>query len=220
MVTPTEFTSAGLRAPPPRQARDELGQDDFLMLMITQFKNQDPFKPMDNGEFLGQLAQFSTVNGIESLNNGFRGLSGALQDEQALQAANLVGRTVLAVSDTGYFDGTTPMGGAIELESSASNVQIDITDSSGALVARIDLGEQAPGTIQFDWDGIDSDGNLMENGNYQITARVTRGANTESVPVAIRAVVRSVTLAGIGGQLVLNIDGGGQLLLGQVYQIH
>ena len=73
-------------APQPQaKRRDELGQEDFLTLMITQFRNQDPFEPMDNGEFLGQLAQFSTVNGIESLNSSFSGLSSAMQDNQALQ---------------------------------------------------------------------------------------------------------------------------------------
>ena len=68
---------------PTAKRRDQLGQSDFLTLMITQFKNQDPFEPMDNGEFLGQLAQFSTVNGIESLNSSFGGLSTAMQDNQA-----------------------------------------------------------------------------------------------------------------------------------------
>ena len=219
MLNITEFSSAGLQAPPQREARGDLGQDDFLTLMITQFKNQDPFKPMDNGDFLGQLAQFSTVNGIESLNRGFSGLSGAIQDEQALQAAGLVGRVVLAVSDTAYFNGSSPVSGIVELETSASNVQIDITDANGELVGRIDLGEQAPGTIAFNWDGYDSNGDLQDSGDYQIMARVSQGTSTESIPVAIRAVVDSVTLGGRGGQMVLNIDGGGRLLLGQIYQI-
>ncbi len=92
-------------APPPEQkARDSLGQEDFLTLMISQFRNQDPFEPMDNGEFLGQLAQFSTVNGISSLNAAFAGLAGSMQDNQALQAAGLVGHSVLAVTDIAYLD--------------------------------------------------------------------------------------------------------------------
>ena len=90
MTTTSALNDTNFLRPPPSQARnDELGQSDFLTLMITQFKNQDPFKPMENGEFLGQLAQFSTVSGIDSLNASFAGLTESLQGEQALQAAVL-----------------------------------------------------------------------------------------------------------------------------------
>ncbi len=220
MVNPTQFDDARLFAPPPQRAdQGELGQEDFLTLMITQFRNQDPFKPMDNGEFLGQLAQFSTVSGIDSLNGAFANLAGALRDEQALQAANLVGHTVLAQSDTGYFDGAAPLGGVLELGAAAGNVQIDITDASGQLVRRIDLGQQPPGTVRFDWDGRNSDGDIMDAGQYQISSRVVRGANIESVPTFIRANVESVTLGRFGGGMTLNLTGGGSLSLSQVYQI-
>jgi len=219
MITATEFGDLGLNAPPSTKERGDLGQEDFLTLMITQFKNQDPFEPMDNGEFLGQLAQFSTVNGIESLNGAFAGLAGSLRDEQALQAANLVGREVLAQADDGFFDGTDPLGGAVELGGAASNVQIDITDASGRLVRRLDLGEQYSGTVPFDWNGRDTNGDVMPAGQYQINARVIRGQNTESVAAYVRARVESVTLGQFGGGLSLNIAGGKQLSLSQVHQI-
>lgn len=220
MVTPAPIDDARLFAPPPQQeSRSELGQDDFLTLMITQFRNQDPFEPMDNGEFLGQLAQFSTVSGIDSLNGAFAGLAGALRDEQALQAANLVGRTVLAEAEAGYFDGDATMGGAVDLGAAASNVQIDITNAAGELVKTIDLGEQAAGTVRFEWDGRNSAGDLMDAGHYQIGARVIRGATIESVPAYVRANVESVTLGQFGGAMTLNLTGGDELSLSQVYQI-
>jgi flagellar basal-body rod modification protein FlgD len=219
MVTPTEFENAGLFAPPQQQSRTDLGQEDFLTLMITQFQNQDPFEPMDNGQFLGQLAQFSTVSGIESLNSSFSGLSGALLDEQALQASNLVGRTVLAVAETGYYSGSESMSGAVELGASVNNVQIDITDASGALVRRIDLGEQSAGIVNFAWDGLDAEGEPMSSGEYNISARASSGALTENIPVLIRADIESVTLGQFGGQMTLNTEGGGRMVLSQVYQI-
>lgn len=219
MVAPIDFQAAGLSAPPQQADRGDLGQEDFLTLMITQFRNQDPFEPMDNGEFLGQLAQFSTVNGIDSLNGAFSSLSGALRDEQALQAANLVGRTVLAQADSGYFDGASPLGGAVELGAAASSVQIDITDRSGQLLRTIDLGEQGAGTVRFDWDGRDAGGDVMPAGQYQISARVVRGQDVESVPAFLRADVESVTLGQFGGGMTLNLAGGGSLPLNRVYQI-
>jgi len=207
-------------APPPQAAsRDDLGQEDFLTLMITQFKNQDPFEPMDNGEFLGQLAQFSTVNGIESLNDSFAGLSGSMQDNQALQAAGLVGHSVLAVTDIGYLGSSGPLKGAVELESSASNVQIDITDETGALVQRLNLGQQPPGLVNFSWDGIASDGNRADTGHHKISARVVRGTSIESAVTVIELEIESVTLGQFGGAMSLNMSGGQSMPLGQVYQI-
>ncbi|MBT8067675.1 MAG: flagellar hook assembly protein FlgD [Gammaproteobacteria bacterium] len=207
-------------APPPEQkARDSLGQEDFLTLMISQFQNQDPFEPMDNGEFLGQLAQFSTVNGIGSLNSSFSGLAASMQDNQALQAAGLVGRSVLAVTDVGSLGLEGPLRGGLELESSAGNVQVDITNRNGELVQQLNLGQQAPGMVRFAWDGVDSSGQRAESGEYRVTARVIRGTNVESAPTVIEADIQSVTLGQFGGGLTLNLAGGQQMPLGQIYQI-
>ncbi len=206
-------------APPTRKAADELGQEDFLTLMITQFQNQDPFEPMDNGEFLGQLAQFSTVSGIDSLNSGFAGLEGALRDEQALQAANLVGRTIVAESDVAYFDGSSAVTGSIELPAAAAGVQIDITDASGQLIQQLNLGQQPAGAVSFAWDGLNSDGEPVEAGSYSLNARAVRGENIESVPTLLEARVDSVTLGRFGGDMTLNLTSGGSLSLSQVYRI-
>jgi len=205
--------------PPSGKAPDELGQSDFLKLMITQFKNQDPFEPMDNGQFLGQLAQFSTVSGIDSLNSGFNGLSGALQDEQALQAANLVGRSIVARSDRAWFDGTDSVSGELDLDAAAGNVQIDITDASGQLVQRLVLGQQPAGTTAFTWDGRNTDGEQVPAGEYMLNARVLRGQNIESVPTLLESRVDSVTLGRQGRGMTLNLEGGGSLSLAQVYRI-
>jgi flagellar basal-body rod modification protein FlgD len=207
-------------APPPEnKANDSLGQEDFLTLMITQFQNQDPFEPLDNGDFLGQLAQFSTVNGISSLNDGFASLSASMQDNQALQAAGLVGNRVLAVTDTGFLESGKTLRGGLELESSASNVQIDITDPTGQLVQRLDLGQQPAGFARFEWDGINAKGRSADSGQYQVTARVIRGTDIESAPTVIEAQIQSVTLGQFGDGMTLNLAGGQAMPLGQVYQI-
>lgn len=212
-----DFSQFG--APPQPKRNSDLGQEDFLKLMITQFRNQDPFEPMDNGQFLGQLAQFSTVSGIDSLNQGFDGLTSALQGEQALQAANLVGRSVMAITDIGHLEQEGRLNGAVELYSSAGNVQIDITDANGQLVQRLDLGQQPAGMVNFSWDGIDADGDRAPAGHYQINARVLRGAEVESTPTLIEADIESVTLGQFGSGMTLNLAGGTSLALSQVYQI-
>ena len=220
MTTVNTFEDARVFAPPPEaKPRTELGQDDFLKLMITQFQNQDPFKPMENGEFLGQLAQFSTVNGIESLNTNFAGLAGSLQDEQALQAANLVGRSVMAVTDIGYLPESGLVNGAVEIDGPVSNVQVEITNASGEVVQRLSLGAQSGGLARFSWDGMNAEGERAPSDHYQITARVVRGNNVESAPTLIEANVESVTLGRFGSGMTLNLFGGDALSLSQVYQI-
>lgn len=217
-ISPTGDTR--LFAPPPEQnPRDELGQADFLKLMITQFRNQDPFKPMDNGAFLGQLAQFSTVSGIDTLNKSFATLSDTMQDEQTLQAANLIGHSVLAISDSAYLPEGGLVNGAVELFSTAQNVQVDITNAAGELVRQFNLGEQQAGIARFTWDGLDASGELVTSGHYQITARVIRGAIVESTTTLIEADIESVTLGQFGSGMMLNILGGEALSLRQVYQI-
>ena len=214
------FDALGGVAPlPEAQPNDELGQEDFFTLMITQFQNQDPFEPMDNGDFLGQLAQFSTVNGISSLNSSFSGLADSLQGEQVLQGANLVGHTVLAENDVGYLTGEGQIAGAVELRASASNVQIEITDSGGQLVNRLELGSQPPGMVRFAWDGRDASGDLAPEGHYLITSRVNRGTEVESAETLLESTIGSVSLGQFGQGMTLNVDGGTTLSLAQVRRI-
>jgi len=84
------------------QRRERLGQEDFLRLMVAQLRNQNPLQPMENGEFLTQIAQFGTVSGVRQLNAAFEALSESLYSSQALQAASLVGRRVQVPGGEGY----------------------------------------------------------------------------------------------------------------------
>lgn len=215
-----DLARLGLGTPPPAEpVSGDLGQNDFLILMIAQFKNQDPFEPMDNGAFLGQLAQFGTVDGIDRLNAGFSELSASLSTDQALQAANLVGHTVLAVSDRGYLPPEGNLHGAIELSSSAENIQIDITDASGQLIRRMDLGLQAAGLVDFEWDGMTDGQELANTGNYTISARVFRGVTVEGAETMVKANIASVNLGRFGQSMTLNVAGGEVLTMNQVRSI-
>lgn len=199
--------------------RDQLGQEDFFTLMITQFQNQDPFEPMDNGQFLGQLAQFSTVEGITNLNSSFTGLADSVQGDQVLQAASLVGHTVLAENDVGHLAADATIAGAVDLSASASNVQIEITDSSGQLIRRLELGEQPPGMVRFEWDGTDENGDAAPEGHYLVTGRVVRGIEVEGVETLLESTIDSVSLGQFGQGMTLNVDGGSSLSLSQVRRI-
>src|SRR5580693_4591788 len=111
-----------------------LGGTDFLTLMLAQLKNQDPTSPVDSNTFLSQLAQLSEVQGITSLNTSFSALSSSLSSSQALQASSLLGHQVLVSSSTATIAAGGTVSGAVNVPQTTSQVLLNISDSSGALV--------------------------------------------------------------------------------------
>ncbi|HFD79958.1 MAG TPA: flagellar hook assembly protein FlgD [Gammaproteobacteria bacterium] len=199
-------------------SRKELGQDEFLKLMTTQLQNQDPFKPMENGQFLSQIAQFSTVQGIGKLNEAFTGLSDSLVSNQALQATNLVGRSVLAPTGVAALSEDSGIRGSVELPAASSDVVVNVYDQSGQVIRRLELGSQAAGPVAFKWDGLKDDGSFARPGNYFISAEANVDGQTEAVDTLVASKVRSVTLSNSGG-LLLDLDGVGALDFSEVRQI-
>ncbi len=209
----------GVREPQVQRGNDDLGQEEFLTLMLEQFRNQDPLSPAESGEFLGQLAQFGTVNGIQELQQSFESLSESLFSDQALQASNLVGRQVLVPSNFAALEAEQEITGGIELPVSSPGVNLQITDSSGRLVRQLSLGPNPQGIAPFAWDGLDDTGNPAPPGAYRIEAQAVQSGVSESVPVFINAEVQSVTFGGSTGGVVLNVAGVGELTLDQIKQI-
>jgi flagellar basal-body rod modification protein FlgD len=199
-------------------SRKELGQEQFLELMTAQLQNQDPFKPMESGDFLGQIAQFSTVEGIGDLNDAFSGLSQSLVSNQALQAANLVGREVLAPTGVAALSQGGNIRGNVELPAASGEVVVNVYDQSGQVIRRLDLGSQPAGPVEFQWDGLKNDGQFAPPGSYFISAEASIDGQFEAVETLLASEVRSVTLSNSGG-LLLDLDGIGSLDFSEVRQI-
>lgn len=195
-----------------------LGQEDFLKLMTTQLQNQDPMKPMENGDFLAQIAQFSTVQGIGDLNDNFSALSASLVSNQALQATNLVGHQVLAPTGVAALQTGGTIRGSVELPSASGEVVVNVLDQSGQVVRRLELGSQAAGSVDFQWDGLKNDGQYAGAGNYFLSAEASVDGQYQTVDTLLVSDVRSVTLSNSGG-LLLDLDGIGALDFSEVRQI-
>ena len=206
-------------APADEGPKDELGQADFLRLMTTQLQNQDPFKPMENGDFLAQMAQFSTVSGIDRLESSFNSTADALTGNQALQAASLVDREVLVPSDRGVFDGENPLAGAVELPGGASAAVLDVRDAQGQLVAQLPLAAGPGERAAFRWDGVGADGELAAAGTYRLEARYLVGRETAAAEPLVWGSVDSVSLQGPGGGISINVAGMGAMSLGRALEI-
>nr|WP_288256566.1 flagellar hook assembly protein FlgD [uncultured Pseudomonas sp.] len=199
------------------ESGQELGRNEFLNLLVAQLNNQNPLEPQGNGEFIAQLAQFSSLEGIEQLNGTVDSLLSSYQSSQALQASSLVGRTVIVPSERAVVDTSESFRASAVLPVSSSNVYVNVYDSSGAVVTRINLGEQSAGNVSFIWDGKNSDGELMPPGTYRFEAQATYGSEARGLYTMLPANVDSVTLG--GSELMLNLAGLGSIPLSQVQVI-
>lgn len=214
--TDLDLSSLQLTGTGSRKAKKELGQEDFLALMIQQLKNQDPLKPMENGEFIGQMAQFSTVSGIADMSKSIGGLTDAFNSGQALQAASMVGRTVLTEANAAKFSGSTPVKGAVELPSSSANAVVRVYSQAGALVRELPLGGQQAGLTNFTWDGTLANGQPAPAGTYRFTAGVANAGKETALTTYLASKVESVTLAGDGSGSQIRTDSGATVRLSQV----
>lgn len=198
---------------------DELGQSEFFELMIAQMKNQDPLKPETNGDFLAQLAQFRTSDGIADMQKSLDALTNSMQSNQALQASALVGRTVLAPGDTGSLKEGSSMEGIASLPGAARNVQLDVYDNNGSHIKRVPLGTHEAGELNFRWDGTDQNNKSVTTGLYKLVVSGQIGQETMQFGTHIASNVDSVTLGQSGQEMKINVEGGRQLNLSDIRQI-
>ena len=153
-----------------------MGKDAFLHLLVTQLKNQNPLSPQDNGAFVAQLAQFSSLEGINTLNDSVDAISSNYKSSQALQASSLVGRSVIIETDKAMVDTSKSFTGSVAVTSSVGNVTIKVSDKDSKLVKTIDLGAQAAGKSDFIWDGKNEAGEKVDSGNYTFAATTKNDA--------------------------------------------
>ena len=217
-ITPAALSKFQIDQRPKDDKANELGQDDFLTLMMTQLKNQDPFKPMENGEFLGQMAQFSTVSGIEGMQGSLDKMTGSFGTNQTLQASQLIGQSVLVEDANAHLKADGTVAGRFELPSSSGSVKVSVMDISGRLVREIELGEKSSGRHDFNWDGKDSLGEQLPPGQYTIDITAATGDSRIALPVLLSRKIDSVEF-GNEGAVQLNTVDGEVITLDQVKQI-
>jgi flagellar basal-body rod modification protein FlgD len=196
--------------------KDQLGQNEFLQLMLAQLKNQDPFKAMDPSQFLGQLAQFGTVTGIQDMQTAFTSLSDAMRSSQVLDGASMVGRDVLVPSDTVTLHADGSVKGSIDAPKGLTGLTVNIRDSAGALVRRMTLPTDG-GNQEFTWDGLRDDGTRAAAGDYDIEAIGSLDGQSGSLEMLFSSRVNSVTIDSSG--LVLNTNDLGARPLSDVRRV-
>ncbi|MDP3745288.1 MAG: flagellar hook assembly protein FlgD [Methylotenera sp.] len=167
-------------------------QDRFMKLLVTQMKNQDPLNPMDNAQVTSQMAQLSTVTGIDKLNNTLELLMGNVQAGQSYQASSMIGHNVFSLGNEISTDGEGGFFG-VDLPIGADKLTVTIKDADGNVVRTLDLGKQVVGSTPLSWDGFTNDGSVAKTGSYQFEVAATIANSTAAASGLSFAQVMSVS---------------------------
>lgn len=226
----TTSTTAEMRAAAQERIEKEnykVGQDDkgmltqadFFALLTKELANQDPTKPVDNSEMISQMTAFSTTDGVANLNKSFDSFASSMTSSQALQASSLVGRSVLVEDNVfGMGEGESVKGKVIS-DKAASNVKIYVENIAGEVIQTVPVGDVKKGDSGFTWDGQTSEGEAAPAGAYRFRiVGLVEGKAAELETMTYRK-VDSVTLAGAGGNIVLNLNGGSSMNLTDVVEV-
>lgn len=183
----------------------------FMKLLLAQIKNQDPLKPTEQTDFVAQLAQFSTLEGVQNLNSTVQDIGSMYRSTQALQATALVGRDVLVPGKIGYLETDATIKGTIAAGQASGDVTLTVKDAKGAVVAVKDLGNVGDAETPYAWDGTDGNGNRLPPGLYSMTIEGNSGGNNKALETNVYARVNSVSIVNNQGGMMLNLNGIGQI---------
>ncbi|MDO8961835.1 MAG: flagellar hook assembly protein FlgD [Methylophilus sp.] len=178
-------------------------QDRFMTLLVTQMKNQDPLNPMDNAQVTSQMAQLSTVTGIDKLNDTMAALISSVQVGQSYQATSMIGHDVLVSGSNVSTEGAGGYFG-VELPVGADKLSIAIKDSAGNTLRNVELGAQSAGTLPLTWDGKTNDGSVAASGDYKIEVTATIGS--QAVEVSPLSYAKVLSVSNINGGIKLNLS--------------
>ncbi len=145
-----------------------LGKDDFLELLVVQLQNQDPLNPLDDKEFIAQLAQFSSLEQMSNVASGIESLTKTVSRQDSLSAVSYIGKNVVAEGNTvsKLDSGITPV--YFTLSDSAATVSINVYDQNNNIVKTENLNSMQAGEYTFSWDGLDYNGKTADNGQYKV----------------------------------------------------
>lgn len=184
----------------------ELGKDAFLQLLVTQLENQDPLEPMEDTEFISQLAQFSNLEQMTNISEGIDTLvENSTQD--MLSGVNFIGKGVVSAGSTISKAGDESSTLYYTIEDAAASMTINVFDSAGNLIDSEEVGAQQPGTYAFNWDGIDYDDQEQPDGTYSVTF-AAENANGQPVLTSTEVAGIVTSVESVNGQTLLNLSDG------------
>lgn len=205
-------SSSGIQGASGTAGASQMGQEEFMQMLLAEINNQDPLNPQSSSDFVAQLAQITSVDNLSNLNSQIAGLVSSMQYSQAMQATDLVGKTVTVSANIMELESSGTIAGEVRMPVSAENVQMFIHNARGDVVKTMDLGAQVSGSVPFTSDD-------LPEGVYSVSAIAVNGTTEQSVPVALNAKVDSVVIPGGGKDIELNLAGIGAMPVSQISKI-
>jgi flagellar basal-body rod modification protein FlgD len=201
----TNTTGTGAAASSATSAQDQSNR--FLKLLVAQMSNQDPLNPMDSAEVTSQMAQISTVEGVQTLNSSITGLGAQLTQMQTMQGAALVGKDVAIEGNALRVNAETNVADAgFELAGNATSVKVDILDAAGKSVGTVDLGTLGPGRHSFSYDV--PDGVQGQPLTFKVAATSGTGSAANAVDSMALQYNDISAVSTLNGSLALELDNG------------
>ena len=194
-----------------------MGESDFLTLFTTQLKDQDPLNPADGANFVSQLAQFSQLEATTSMSGQMTNLVNSLSGESLMSSALLINSKVAVPNAPEALSAGTASPALIALPNGADSVNIQVKDSTGALINTYSLGKQASGNLSWTWDGQTSQGSTAPDGNYTFSATAMLSGQSSKPTISTMQTVTGVTQN--NGQVMLNVANGQSVSAGSVQYI-
>ena len=195
--------------------KSSLGQEDFLRLMTTQLQNQDPFAPMENGEFIAQMAQFSTVTGITEMGQSLNGISDKLNEFRIATASDLLGNSVLVPGNIARPNKNNEIHGIIDLPSASSETSVSFFDDSGEHLHSIDLGAQPGGLVGFEWLDIPED-IKAKNMPLRVEAFINTGKGSQGLTPSVFSEVMAATVGKNNQGVTIDVKDYGEMAAADV----
>ena len=199
----------------PEDAKEELGQDDFLKLMTAQLQNQDPFAPMDNGDFIAQMAQFSSVAGISDMGKTLNTIADQLGQFRVGSSVNMLGHSVLLPGNIARADDKGEVHGVLDLERTSLETRVEFLDAeTGEVLHTLDLGARASGMSGFEWTDLPED---YRDGrrSMKLNVAVNYGDGPEGLVPNVFAEVIGASIAG-SGEAQLEVEDYGDVSAAEV----
>ena len=197
----------------PKDTKNQLGQEDFLKLMTTQLQNQDPFAPVDNADFIAQMAQFSTVTGITSMDETMKSVSEQLSEMRIASTTQMMGHSVLVPGKYARPDKEGVVSGLVDLPDTAANLNIIFESSDGEVLHQDSLGLQKAGLVGFEWRDLPDDIKLS---NEPVTIRAFTGNSGDTGELATQVFANVSGTSKVDNGVMYEVDDYGSIDPSQV----
>lgn len=200
---------------------DIMGKEDFLTLLVAQLQNQDPLNPDDATEFTSQLAEFSSLEQLQNLNDSMEGLANAQQQSDRFATMGLMGQEVVYADSSFTFDGD-PVKVGYQLDGTASSVTMTIQDETGSTVATLHPTELRKGDHFLEWDGLDSEGNELPAGKYDIVLQANAAGENSTIAILplVQSEVTGVDFSNSSGEAMIHTLAGAEISAGLIIAVY